>query len=103
MTKFADAPYFVLKGLTSSVKPYGYVYPNKGILKSVGRNIVTTGGYGIDVWLQVDTGYVKLNLIPVSGTPTGNDFNFYLSTTGSNSSHISLNELGVGVPVSKYL
>jgi hypothetical protein len=104
MSKFSDSPYFILEDyFTDVVVPYGTAFTPDGNLHGGCSGIIARGGYGIDLFLKVDTvlddtpalvgGYKRLKSIPISGYPSDNVYRFRLDTTGVRGSEMTFADL----------
>lgn len=82
MGKFSDSPYFLLDEFISEIVPYGYAYPNIGMLHMGPMSgIVAEGGFGFDLYVKTDTQFLQCRFLPLSDYADGNYFKMYLYST----------------------
>ena len=92
MPKFSDSPYFVIKTLVKTLPYYGYDYPSKAKIHTMGNKIVARG-YGMDVYLKTPLDYLNLKLVPVADTPDENMFKFRLQTNCYRPSKLTIDQI----------
>jgi len=93
MGKFCDSPYFIIKDFVENIDPFGTSFPKKAHLKGPSSGMVAKYGYGVDLFIKAETGYIRIKGVPVGGYPEDNIFKFYMPTDNYRISDITWTEL----------
>jgi len=77
MAKFCDSPYFIVEDFIQNIDPYGTAYPKRAHLRGPSSGMVAKLGYGVDLFIKTEAGYLRIKGVPVDDTPTDNVFKFF--------------------------
>lgn len=93
MGKFCDSPYFIVKEFIENIDPYGTSFPKKAHLKGPSSGMVAKYGYGVDLFVKTEDGYLRIKGIPIANYPQDNIFRFQMGKDNYRASEITWNQL----------